>query len=75
MGNTGDHYTNFYAGGCNRSTPSNGHYIFFLDSLGNVYTGCDCNEDLSISEDGFENVSAFSGNCSFASAAGNVAWP
>jgi hypothetical protein len=63
MGSTGDAGTNFYTGNCTRSTEENGHYIFFVDSEGNVYTGCDCNENGVIEEDGMENVSEYSGNC------------
>jgi type IV pilus assembly protein PilA len=65
MGATGDAGSNFYAGPCNRSTEDNGHYVFFIDNVGNVYTGCDCDEDGTIEEaaGGVENVSEYSGNC------------
>jgi hypothetical protein len=71
VGSAGDAGTNFYTGNCNRSTEDNGHYVFFVDAVGNVYTGCDCNENGVIDEDGMENVSDYSGNCSPDSKAGD----
>lgn len=75
MGSAGLSGTNFYTGSCNRPTNDNGHYVFFVDLEGNLYTGCDCNENGRIEEDGMENVSAFSGNCSSNSNAGPDVWP
>jgi hypothetical protein len=75
MGSAGDANTNFYTGICNRSTEDNGHYVFFVDAVGNVFTGCDCNENGVIEEDGMENVSTYSGNCSPDSKAGAEVWP
>ena len=67
MGSSGETNTNFYTGNCSRSTEENGHYIFFMDPREdvwwNLYTGCDCNENGVIEEDGMENVSQYSGNC------------
>ena len=74
MGDSGDAGTNFYTGNCTRISEEDGHYVFFMDAVGNVYTGCDCNENGRIEEDGKENVSAYSGNCSPDSAAGDDVW-
>ena len=75
MGTAGDVGTNFYTGNCTRSTEEDSHYVFFVDTMGNVYTGCDCNENGRIEEDGMENVSQYSGNCSPDSKAGADVWP
>lgn len=62
-GSTGTSGTNFYAGPCNRSTEDDGHYVFYLDQVGNVYTACNCDGLGALTEDGADNVSAYSGNC------------
>lgn len=53
-GESGEVNTNFYSGNC--ENPSEGHYIWLIDSSGSVYSTCvgeDCNAN---NEDGYQGV-------------------